>query len=249
LATLTPRNRIYGTEVFEVNEALRDVAISFASGVQLNDSQACAAYRAKYSAASAYAAGAEGPSVLGCDVATSDVYYSGTRLSEAFENTTSLWTNGSATYCTTAQEDNASLEAIMRAAQKNLTDFSRVIVMRTASDFDRPPPGVSEIQNLLYVNQGGFGPAIQNIYIAGVKVVDGILDGWNSTFAKGIAPKNYIGDMFGTLGGKPDFGLPSDLIKIGKRADLEVGQMQGNLRMRRAVQSAKRAANAQGIEG
>ncbi|EXJ60885.1 hypothetical protein A1O7_05038 [Cladophialophora yegresii CBS 114405] len=239
---------IYGTEVFEVNEALRDVAISFASGVKLNDSQASIAYRAKYSAASAYAAGAEGPSVLGCDVATSDVYFSGTRLSEAFANTTNIWTNGSGIYCTTAQEDNATLEAIMRAAQKNLTEFSRVIVMRTASDFDRPPPGVSEIQNLLYVNQGGFGPAIQNIYIAGVKVVDGILDGWNSTFSKGIAPKNYIGDIFGTLGGTPDFGLPSEYIKIGKRGGLEV-EMQGNLRMRRAAEGARRAAGARGISG
>jgi purine nucleoside permease len=219
------------------------VAISFASGVKLNDSQTCKDYRAKYVGVSSYAAGAEGPSVLGCDVATSDVYYSGTRLSEAFENTTHIWTNGSGVYCTTAQEDNASLEAIMRAAQKNLTDFSRVIVMRTASDFDRPPPGVSEIRNLLYAHQGGFPPAIQNIYIAGIKVVEGILDGWNSTFAKGIKPKNYVGDIFATLGGKPDFGMPSAFIT--KR---DTSEVQGNLRMRRAMLAARKAAARMGIE-
>ncbi|KIX99499.1 uncharacterized protein Z520_05075 [Fonsecaea multimorphosa CBS 102226] len=228
---------IYGTEVFEVNEALRDVAISFASGAKLNDSTASQSYRAKYASESIYAAAAKGPSVVGCDVATSDVYYSGTHLSEAFENTTRIWTNGSGVYCTTAQEDNASLEAIMRAALSNLTDFSRVIVMRTASDFDRPPPGVSQIQNLLYINQGGFPPAIQNIYVAGVRVVEGILDGWNSTFAKGIKPTNYIGDMFASLGGTPDFGLPADFIT---KRSLKGDEFQGNLRMRRAAESARR---------
>lgn len=45
-----------------------------------------------------------------------------------------------------------------------------------------------------------------NIYLAGREVVGGILDGWNSTFARGVNATNYIGDIFGTLGGTPDFG-------------------------------------------
>lgn len=90
---------IYGTEVFEVNEALRDIAIGFASKAKLNDSALAVAYRAKYKSTSAYAAATAGPSVLKGDVATSDVYYSGTLLSEAVENVTKLYTNGSGLYC------------------------------------------------------------------------------------------------------------------------------------------------------
>jgi len=219
---------IYGTEVFEVNEALRNAAIGFASTATLNDSATAQAYRALYAPVSAYAAAAAGPSVVGCDVATSDVYYSGNLLSEAFENTTRLFTNGSGIYCTTAQEDNATLEALLRAAAQNLTDFSRIIVMRTASDFDRPPPGVSDIDNLLYVDQGGFPPSVLNIYLAGVKVIEGVLDGWDSTFEKGINATNYIGDIFATLGGTPDFGAPADFIT--KRSEAKQG------RNRRVVQ-------------
>ncbi len=37
-------------------------------------------------------------------------------------------------------------------------------------------------------------------------MVEGILTGWNSTFEKGIPATNYIGDIFGSLGGTPDFG-------------------------------------------
>ena len=146
----------YGTEVFEVNVALRDIAIGFAKTAKLNDSTAAQIYRAKYAMTSAYMAGAEGPSVLATDVATSDVYFSGTLLGEAFENTTKLFTNGSGVYGLTAQEDNATLEALLRGALNNLTDFSRIIVMRTASDFDRPYSGESDLENLGLCRSGRF---------------------------------------------------------------------------------------------
>ncbi|RDW69928.1 purine nucleoside permease [Coleophoma crateriformis] len=197
---------LYGTEVFELNEALRDIAVGFASTATLNDSATAIKYRANYNSSALYAAATQKPSVITCDVATSDVYFSGALLGEAFENFTTLVTNGSATYCMTAQEDNASLEAMLRAAITGLVDFSRIILMRTASDFDRPYLGDSVANNLLYNDVGGSTPAFENIYLAGTPIVKGILDGWNSTFAAGINATNYIGDVFGTLGGEPDFG-------------------------------------------
>ena len=197
---------IYGTEVFEFNQRLQHMAAGMARTATLRDSTDARAYRANYAASSAFAAGAAGPAVYECDVATSDVYYSGDILSTAFGNYTTLVTNGSAVYCTTAQEDNASAEALLRAAKNKLVDFSRIIVMRTASDFDRPYPGEAATTNLWWADQGAFEPAVENIYHAGIKVVTGILTHWNSTFAAGINATNYIGDIFGTLGGTPDFG-------------------------------------------
>ena len=186
---------IYGTEVFEVNQNLQKLAASFARNVSLNDSAAAVAYRAKYATSDLYTAATKAPSVIECDVATSDVYYSGTILGEAFSNYTKLITNGTGNYCTTAQEDNATLEVLLRAATTKLVDFGRIIIMRTASDFDRPWPGHSASENLFDSSvQGAFAPAIQNIYLAGIKVVEGILDGWNSTFAAGVDASNYIGE-------------------------------------------------------
>ncbi|KAF7894506.1 uncharacterized protein EAF01_009957 [Botrytis porri] len=207
---------IYGTEVFEVNEPLRDLAVGFAKKASLNDSSESIAYRALYAtdnataAVNKYQAATHAPTVITCDTATSDVYYSGTLLGEAFENTTTLLTNGSGVCCMTAQEDNATLSALLRAALFKIVDFSRIIIMRTASDFDRPYPGASVEFNLLYSNQGAFEPAVENIYLAGTEVIKGIIDGWNSTFAAGVTPTNYIGDIFGSLGGEPDFGPGSE---------------------------------------
>ena len=142
---------IYGTEAFEVNTALRELAYGFAQSAVLNDSTDAQAYRANYGPA---LSASSPPSVRKCDVATSDVYFSGTLISEALGNYTTLVTNGTGVYCTTAQEDNATLEALLRGAVAKLVDFARIVILRTASDFDRPYVGESDLQNLVYEDQG-----------------------------------------------------------------------------------------------
>ncbi|KAK5657454.1 hypothetical protein OQA88_3026 [Cercophora sp. LCS_1] len=205
---------IYGTEVFELNEALRDMAYTLAAGATLADNADAMNYRARYKAAARFSAASSKPTVVKCDTATSDVYYSGRLLSEAFENITSVWTNGTGVYCMTAQEDNAILEVMVRMALARLVDFTRVMVMRTGADFDRPPPDVSAHDHLLVLQQNGFRIATQNIFNAGVEIVRGIIDKWDCTFEKGIKPTNYVGDIFGSFGGKPDFG-PGKLVVEG----------------------------------
>lgn len=197
---------IYGTEVIEFNKNLQHWAATQARKAKLADSADAKAYRKNYGTNPAYAAGAAPPAVYECDVATSDQYYSGDILSEAMGNFTTLVTNGTGVYCTTAQEDNATGEALLRAALANLVDFNRIIIMRTASDFDRPWPGEAATTNLWWAEQGAFEPSIKNIYNGGIEVVKGILNGWDSTFAMGYNASNYVGDIFGTLGGTPDFG-------------------------------------------
>lgn len=217
----------YGTEVFEVNEDLRQAAFRLASKANLSDSAVAAEYRDRYAAAGeAQVAATEGPTVVLCDSATSDVYYSGALLAEAFDNTTTLWTNGSGRYCMSAQEDNATLEVLLRMAIEGLVDFGRIIVMRTGSDFDRPPPGVTAYDHLLINDQNGFEIAVENIYHAGVEIAKGVLGDWNCTFRDGIEPSNYIGDVFGSLGGEPDFGPGSiteglPVLPDGKTGDLQ----------------------------
>ncbi|KAJ3002963.1 hypothetical protein NUW54_g5560 [Trametes sanguinea] len=77
--------------------------------------------------------------------------------------------------------------------------------MRTASDFDRPFPGENAATNL-FLASPGFDISLQNIPAAGVPIVMGIVSQWTKRFEGGIKPSNYIGDIFGTLGGMPDFG-------------------------------------------
>ncbi|KAJ7359273.1 purine nucleoside permease [Mycena albidolilacea] len=193
-----------GTEVFEVNDNLRQLAFGYAKAATLNDTAAAKAARAKYTGP-AFVKGAAPPGVVLCDTATSDEFWSGNLLGEAFENTTKVFTKNAGTYCTTQQEDNATLQALMRGALFHLVDFSRIIIMRSASDFDRPFPGQTAVANLLG-DTPGFNPAALNLRLAGVKVVQGIVSEWDSKYARGVKASNYIGDVFGSLGGQPDFG-------------------------------------------
>ena len=86
--------------------------------------------------------------------------------------------------------------------------------MRTASDFDRAPPNESETFHLLYADQEGFEPSIDNIYIAGSAIVKDVLANWTAFYEKGtgaVEVKNYVGDLWNSLGGpiKPDIGTAS----------------------------------------
>lgn len=207
---------IYGTEVFELNAALRGIALQFAKNATLADSRAAAEYRALYAGAPGglYDNATGAPRVIACDTSTSDVYFSGRLLGEAFANTTRAWTGGKGVYCTSQQEDNASLEVLLRGAVAGLVDFGRIVVMRTGSDFERPHLGETAQENLFEAEeQGAFEPAVENLYRAGIKVVEGILGEWEGRFERGVKAGNYIGDVLGTLGGKPDFGPQAGVAK------------------------------------
>ncbi|KAI0643436.1 purine nucleoside permease [Trametes meyenii] len=209
---------LYGTEVFELNDALRQRALAMARTAALADDAPSQAYRAHYAARPEFAAAARPPGVAACDTATADTFWTGALLAAAFENATRLFTNGSAAYCTAQQEDNAALGALLRGARAGRVDFARVIVMRTASDFDRPFPGQSAAANL-FGDTPGFGIALTNVRTAGVPVVMGIVARWEEEFEAGVEPRNYVGDIYGSLGGAPDFG-PGSLFG-GRKALVE----------------------------
>ncbi|KAF8317373.1 purine nucleoside permease-like protein [Clavulina sp. PMI_390] len=196
---------LYGTEVYELNEPLRQRAISVAKKAILNDSADAQTYRNLYKNNSAYAVAVKKPEVIACDTATSDNWWSGALLGAAFENITKVLTGNEGNYCTTQQEDNAVLGALIRGAVAKKVDFTRIMSLRTGTDFDRPPPGMSAADNLFNGQDAGYDPAVLNIYLAGVKVVEDIVKNWDATFKKGIKPTNYVGDIAGTLGTQPPF--------------------------------------------
>ncbi|KVM82379.1 purine nucleoside permease [Burkholderia stagnalis] len=165
----------YRTEVFQLNEALLQKALALSRDVTLHDSAEAAAYRAKYPDAPAN----QRPKVIQCDTLAGDTWFSGTALGQRARDWTRLVTDGKGVYCTTQQEDNATFEVVKRAAAAGLADTQRVAVLRSGSDFDRPPQGGSDVANLLdYQSQGGFVPALDNLYLAGSPLVNAIVKDW-----------------------------------------------------------------------
>ncbi|KAL3455398.1 purine nucleoside permease [Aspergillus heterothallicus] len=213
---------VYGTEVFALNGDLVRLAARWAreeeeeeiagAGLDGGDDEVVRAYRAKYGTEDGrYAAATRAPGIEECDTATGDVYFAGRILAEAVENTTRALTAGRGVYCTSQQEDNATLEALLRGAKSGLVDFRRVVIMRAGSDFDRPYPGQTALEGLMAAaDQGGFGIAVRNLYVVGRVVIRELLAGWEEGFKDGIkGDGGYVGDVWGTLNGgvAPEFGV------------------------------------------
>jgi purine nucleoside permease len=163
----------YGDEVYRLNEDLLQAAFRLTKDVELADSDAAKAYRAKYAEASATAP----PQVSICDTISSDTWWHGARLGAAMEAYAKLVTDGAANPCTTQQEDNATLTALERGAEANLVDFNRIAILRTASNFDREAPGQSAAESLR-ARSGGYLPSVTNAYRVGAKLAHAIVADW-----------------------------------------------------------------------
>ncbi|QZO05287.1 purine nucleoside permease [Agrobacterium vitis] len=164
-----------GTEVYALNEALVQKAMALTGSVELMDSDAAKTYRAAYAAPAAKAA----PSVKICDTVSGDTYWHGVKDAEATERFAALVTDGKAHYCTTQMEDNATLTALKRASEASRLDFNRILVLRTASNFDREPFGRTAIESLTS-KSGGFMPSVTNAYKVGSRFADTVIDNWKT---------------------------------------------------------------------
>jgi purine nucleoside permease len=166
----------YRTEVFRLDESLLQAALKLSATSPLEDSAELAAYRRHYREPAARAA----PAVVDCDTLSSDTWWAGRRLGEHARRWTALLTHGAGVYCTTQQEDNATLNALTRGAQSGLVATARVAVLRSGSDFDRPYPGQAVLASLhtqLALSDAG-SVAADNLVRAGLPLVRAIAGDW-----------------------------------------------------------------------
>jgi purine nucleoside permease len=165
----------YRNEVFNLNPELADAAFALSRNVVLADSAEAEAARSNFS----YAPANQPPAVIQCDIASSNTWWSGTLLGQRAREWTNIVTDNKGVYCMTAQEDNATVEALKRASSIKRVDLNRVAALRTGSDFDRPYQGQTSADNLLhYAEQGGFATATENLYRAGNPLVQDIVTHW-----------------------------------------------------------------------
>jgi purine nucleoside permease len=172
----------YRTEVFRLNSALVTRAYALSKQLVLSDSEGAKTYRANFAAAPA----SQRPTVLRCDTVSGDTWFGGTVLATRAEVWAALLTDGKASYCTSQQEDNATLEVLRRGEAAGKVDADRVLILRAGSDLDRPHAGQSNSDALLnYTQQGGFGPATANLLTTARPVIQDIVGNWR-LWMKGV---------------------------------------------------------------
>lgn len=197
----------HGSEIYELNDNLREASMKAARQATLEDSSRAAETRAQYARApeDMYRAATLAPDIMAGDVLSSNTFWHGFYISESMANVTKVYTAGKANYVMTAQEDTAILAALLRGALRKQVDFSRILLMRAACNFDREPTTTTPPQLPWIMDSGGLQPALRNLHSTGVSIITGILTDWSCRYERGVKPDNYIGDIYGSLGGSPDF--------------------------------------------
>jgi purine nucleoside permease len=161
---------------FELDAGFLHAALAITTSVVLEDSAMAMTVRANYPSAPAN----QPPVVTQCDVVSSDTWFAGTALTQRARDWTKLATTNAGTYCTSAQEDNATLEVLTRGAAAGQLDFTRVALLRTASDFSAPYPSQTDADALLgSLGDGGLTPAVDNLAKTIAPLANAIVGDWS----------------------------------------------------------------------
>lgn len=167
-----------GTELFELNEALRDRAVEISSTVVLDDPPSVAALRKPYPQPAARASA----SVQRGDLFTGDSFVYGSLLSGQMSWWVDSATRGRGTYTVGANEEAGVATALTRLDRAGLADFRRYAVVRSPSNFDQEYRGQTALAGLELASGGGQPEgetvAFRNAYLAASAVTSAILSDW-----------------------------------------------------------------------
>ena len=94
---------------------------------------------------------------------------------------TRYYTGGKGNYMISAMEDTGTMQALTFLSQASRVDLQRVLVLRTVSNYDREPPGMSvtdSLKTMVSGNYSAYFPALEVAQTLGDKVVREIVEHW-----------------------------------------------------------------------
>jgi purine nucleoside permease len=164
-------------EMFALNPKLADWAYGLTKGMTLPDSPQLAAARAPYTG---MAPAQSPPQVMTGDNLAAMTFWHGARMTQWAHDWVDFWTGGKGVFVTSAMEETGTFQSIDYLARIGRADRNRVMVLRGASNFTMPPPGVAPADYLLRENQNysGMRASLEALYTVGSKVVDTLLADW-----------------------------------------------------------------------
>ena len=164
-------------QVYELNSALAQWAYDLTRAIPLNDPEALKEIRTHFDGAAAQRA----PSVILGDEISSSTFWHG-KLSDAWAaEWVSYFTGGKGQFATTAMEDTGTLQSLKYLAQAGRVDWQRILVLRTVSNFDQQPRGMTAADSLAHQRIGTYSaylPSLEAAYKVGHTVVVALLRQW-----------------------------------------------------------------------
>jgi len=159
--------------LYPLNQALSDWAYGLTRNITLVDTPEAAALRRKYKQPNA----TRPPFVLQGDSLGASTFWHGRILNQWANDWVKLWTKGQGNYVMTNMEDNGTANALQRLTKLRRADYSRLLILRTGSNYSMPPPGMDAASSILtpYV---GLAPSLEAAYRVGSIVVHELVNNW-----------------------------------------------------------------------
>jgi purine nucleoside permease len=172
-----PRREPDEGESYHLNPALVDWAYQLTKDVKLGDTAEMRARREQFEAPAAR----RPPFVLKGDTLSSMTFWHGKLMNEWANDWVKYNTGGKGNYVTTAMEDTGTLQSLTFLAKAARVDRSRVLVLRTASNYDQQRPGISAAESLAETKIGHYSaylPALDSAWRVGHVVVEELVRHW-----------------------------------------------------------------------
>lgn len=153
--------------VIRLNTALLAWAYDLTKDTKLAEDDAMRTLRLSYKG---FSGTQVGPQVqVGANIAT-EIFWHG-RLMDAWAHRwVTFETDGAAHLGTTSMNDTGALLALQALTRQGKADWNKALLLRTASNFDMPPEGMTAAQNLARERHGsytGYLPALEAAYKVG----------------------------------------------------------------------------------
>jgi purine nucleoside permease len=165
-------------EMYQLNTGLVNWAFAQTKNLTLADTDAHAkAHRALYTE---HINAQRPPFVLKGDHVAALTFWHGALMNDWANQWVDYWTQGQGEFVSSAMEDTGTYLSLSWLNRVGRVDVSRLLVLRTASNYTMPPPGVTAAENLLAENKGysGLAIAVESAYQVASTVVDQLIAGW-----------------------------------------------------------------------
>jgi purine nucleoside permease len=164
-------------QVYALNADLANWAFGLTRTAPLADTDQLKEIRTHFDGA----ASQQPPSVIMGDEVSSSTYWHG-KLSDAWAaEWVSYFTEGKGQLATTAMEDTGTLQSLRFLANAGRVDWNRILVLRTVSNFDQQPRGMTAAESLSHQRIGSYSaylPSLESAYTVGHIVVNELLTHW-----------------------------------------------------------------------
>ncbi|NHN89102.1 purine nucleoside permease [Acetobacter conturbans] len=179
LEPVPPLHSQWGDMGYTLNPGLVNWAYELTRSVELPDASSLQANRVRYKG---FPKAQTPPAVMVGDTLSSETFWVGARMNRWAERWVKYWTENTGTFATTAEEDIAFMQALSAQAKAGRVDINRVLILRTASNYDMPPPTETAASLLKEeANETGFSgfvPSLDSAWRVGSVVVKELALHW-----------------------------------------------------------------------